>query len=394
MRILQIVDTYPPSEGYGVARHVEGLSRALIGNGHDIHVVTQSRSKGELEARHGVRVHGVTGQYPFFAYNDILEAVLHNLPLSEEIVRVCEEHGPFDLVIAHEWNSGVASSLAKRVFNVPLVAVLHGCQVGRMGGQGCREQLFVADMEKWLCERADSVVVESAYVRAELEKNYQIPRGKIALVPGGVDPKAFSAQVDRAEFRSMFAEPEEAIVLFAGRFLPEKGPDLFIEIANIVSQKRPNTRFVLSGDGSMREMLAKRAENLGLSNRIRFTGCLGPVVLGALYQVSDIMVIPSRYESAGVSAIEAAMHRLPVVASNVGGIPELARDLGSERVRLISGGEAGRFSQSVTEMLSDGQPAGDGRLSDETLVPLKFRWASVARGMEKVFESLVAGVAR
>jgi len=393
MKILEIAPSYPPAEGYGIARYVEGMSRSLHQLGHEVHVLTLAKWEGTSPYQ-GVPVRSIGEPYPFYAYNDCLETVLGNLPLGERVVELWDQVGPFDVVMAHEWKSALAGVHAKRLFHIPLLAVLHGCQVGRMGGRGSREELYVADVEKWFSEHADQVLVESAFLRSELGRYYSIPSDKITVVPGGVVPEAFEARVDREDFRSMFAGSDEALVLFAGRLVPEKGPDLLIDAARDVLSNRPKTRIVIAGDGAMRGELENKAEELRISDRIHFAGYLGPVVLGALYQVSDLLAVTSRYESLGNVVLEALAHDLTVVAAHCEGLQELAKSLSSPRLQCVPAAGSRALATCILNVLAKGDSRDRDRSPRSDRLPLKYRWESGARTLESAFGALSAGVSR
>lgn len=388
MKILEIMTCVLPSQGYGVARYSAGLSRALAELGHEVHVLSVGGPEGIEEERHGVRFHHLETGYSFYAYNDHLQSVLENLPLSMGLTHLWERQGPFDVVLAHDWTSGLAASTAQRVFQAKLISVLHGCQVGRSDGKGSREELFAADMERWLCERSDHVVVESEGVREELERHYQVSGDKISLIPGCIDARVFEAEVDREEFRAVFAKPEESIVLFAGRLVPAKGPDLFVEAAALILKERRGAQCVIAGHGPMREALAQRVQELGIAPQVRFTGHLGPLVLGALYQVADVLLAPSRYESLGISVLEASLHRLPVVGAQGAGLSELSRALRKNQLELAPA-DPRSLARAVLGVLNKDDRS-DERSPDPGRVPLKYRCERGARSVVEIVERLFA----
>lgn len=352
VKILEIPPSYPPAIGYGISRRVTELSRALADLGHEVHILE-----------------GQDDEYPFRGYNDWIQAVLVDLPLQERVVRLWEEKGPFDAVSVHDWSGALVGATAQRLYGRPLVATLHGTEVGRRQGRLGREEEYVVEMERWLCERADRVVVPSDFVYAEVMNVYGVPPARLAVVPDGARAATFAAKVDREEFRGMFAGADDSLVLFAGRLSREKGADLFLAAAKDVARRRPRTRFVAAGGG-----------NLEPVEGVRFTGPLGPVVLGALYQVADLLVVPSRYEAFGISLLEAKLHDLAVVAVGCGGVPDLARALGG--ILLVSPED---LVDAITATLdSKGRPERDPKPSQER-IPAAYRWESAARAMERIF---------
>jgi len=386
---VKILHVMGGQEGYGVGRYVAEHSRAQARLGHSVHVLTAGGRTGDPErVNDGVLWHAPQGKYPFFAYNDCLQTVLHNLPLADRLRELVEREGPFDVVSAHGWKGVLAAGIGQRVFRCPLVVTLHGTQVGRMGGKGSREEIYVADMEKWACERAERVVVPSRFVRREVQDRYGISEEKIALVPGGVGQETFEARVDAGDFREVFASPDERLVLLAGRLAHEKGPDLLLRSAQHALKAAPNTRFILAGDGPMKELVEGEIEKLGLGDRVRLTGLLGPTVMGALYRVVDLVVVPSRYEAFGIGALEAVAWGVPVLAANVGGLTELAEKVGASVIHPVNPEEPVGFASAIVGALkaqgrrTDAPPRAYGQRG----IPNELTWREAATQSIEVYE--------
>ena len=394
MKILHVVAGYPSRPGYGVARYASESARALAALGHECHLVSTFPSgKPDSADRDGVTEHELEITYPFSAYDPYLQAALEDLPLAAKLADIWKSEGSFDVVLAHDWAAGMAAAVLQRVYRCPLVGVLHGTEVGRTGGKVTREQHYVADMEKWFCERSDRVVVPSEHVRMEAEKHYKSDLRKIAVVPGGAGETLFEADVEIEEFRGMFAEPEERLVLFAGQLEPVKGPDILLEALVNLASHEPRIRLAISGEGSLQPALMEQVSRAGLGESVRFTGMLGPTVMGALFRVSDLLVISSRYEAMGIAALEAGLHGLPVLAHSVGGLPELAQ--GTKGVELVPLGSPADLAKSISKSLKKmGTGVRKVATPDEELLPRRFRWSEVARSLVKVLASLFIPAAR
>src|SRR5208337_3430380 len=110
---------------------------------------------------------------------------------------------------------------------------------------------------------------------------------KVTIIPNGVDVGVYQREFDKAEFRKRFASPEEKIVLFVGRLVYEKGVQTLISaIPKILS--RVNTKFVVVGDGGMRDSLTRQVANMHLAHKVIFTGFLDEDSLRKLYQIADV----------------------------------------------------------------------------------------------------------
>jgi 1,4-alpha-glucan branching enzyme len=389
MRILHVTTSYPPAAGYAISKYISELARSLKGLGHDVHVLagTGTNESGR-DDREGIPTHLIRTGYPFFAYNDYLQTVLTNLPLGERLLEVWKSDGPFDIVASHDWSSSMAASLAQRVYGVPLVVTLHGTQSGKTGGKGTREEVYVSEMEKWFYERADRVIVLSRHVRSELEKNHSVAPARIAVIPGGVRADSFKADVDREEFRSMFAESDEPLLLFAGRLSPEKGPDLLLEAMAGLVRSGVRGRLVLAGNGPLEPVLKKLVEERGLGDRVRLTGFLGNTVLGALYSVADLLVVPSRYESFGTVILEALAHGLPVVASQCESISELATAVKRDALKPVPRNDVHALERILAQEISTLRRQPDNRSPRQNRIPAAFAWENVAPQILNLYQSL------
>jgi glycosyltransferase involved in cell wall biosynthesis len=395
VRILLVSGGYPPGAERSAPRYVTELARSLLGSGHDAHVVTANGTDqcGHVNP-HGIPTHLIRQGYPFWAYNDCLQTVLMNLPLSETLCEVWRSEGPFDLLAAHDWTSSLAACLAQRVFGAPLVATLHGTQAGRAGGRPTPEDLYIGEMEGWLCRRADRVVVPSDAVCRDIEDRYSVPFDRVAVSPRAVRADAFQAEVDREEFRSMFARPDEPLLLFVGRLAADKGPDLLIEALAGLVRRGIRARLVLAGEGPLREALAATIEERGLSDRVRMTGFLGRAVLGALYSIADLLVVPSRYEPFGTAILEALVYGLPVLASQGPAVSELAEAVKSDLLKPVAANDVQALEESLARELSmlSARPAD--RAPRQSRIPERFGWETVSADLVRVYESLPAAATR
>lgn len=344
MRILHVAAGYPSGPGFGVHRYAAGLAEALLDLGHECHTVGLA-PVGRSRAMH----RAAESPYPFNAYNEYLQAALEDLPLAGCLARAWDEAGPFDVLVAHDWAAGLAASVLQKVHGCPLVGFLHGTEVGRCGGKLTREQHHVADMERWFAQRTDALAVPSDFVRREVLKHYQSDAQDLTVVPAGVSIKR--AALDAEEFRATFAAAGEPLILFGGRFHVSKGPDLLIQAIPAVLAKRPAARFVIAGDGPMKEELQERVHAAHLDDHVRGWMKLGPVVMGALYRVADVAVVPSRYEAGGLAALEALAQGVPTVAASVGAMPEIANASG--RLRLVPPESPSALATAVLQALEE-----------------------------------------
>jgi glycosyltransferase involved in cell wall biosynthesis len=153
---------------------------------------------------------------------------------------------------------------------------------------------------------------------------FGLPRDKLVMIPNGVNAEAYSRieKENLGEFRSKFALPEEKIVLFVGRLVYEKGVHVFVNAIPKVLAKA-NAKFVIVGNGYMKEQLSNLVKNIGLAHKVIFTGFVDDETLLRLQKCADVSVVPSLFEPFGIVALEAMAAKSPVVVSDTGGLSEI-----------------------------------------------------------------------
>jgi D-inositol-3-phosphate glycosyltransferase len=248
----------------------------------------------------------------------------------------------YDLIHSHYWMSGIAGSKLKNAWHLPLVHMYH--TLGEMKNRVAKtpEQLEGKQrikVEKGLTSVADRIVVATQAERDQLELLYRADLGKIVVIPPGVDVSHFYP-IPTDEARAFIGiEPDVQMVLFVGRIEPLKGVDILIEAMSClnlqeIASSKPILLAIIGGDpevnpaGLTGEMarLQKMSNDLCMGKMIVFLGKRGQDTLPYYYSASDVVVMPSHYESFGMVALEAMACGIPVVASQVGGLAFLVQD--------------------------------------------------------------------
>ncbi len=180
-----------------------------------------------------------------------------------------------------------------------------------------------------------------------------LPRERFEMIYNGIDRSRINSDADAANrFRQRFSIPaNRSLVGQVSWLIPEKGIDDFLEVARRVTTLRPDVQFVWVGDGAARERYEKHAEALGLNDRITFTGMIDDPLGEGVFQAFDVVCQFSRWEEVfGSMSAEAMANGKPVVATRVGGIPELVSD--GESGYLVERGDAEAMSARVMGLLS------------------------------------------
>jgi glycosyltransferase involved in cell wall biosynthesis len=229
--------------------------------------------------------------------------------------------------------------LYANVFGLP-AAALAGVDV-RIGN---RRELVTPDKSLALlaCQRAAygaaHVVVANSAAAAERLRREFVPASKIQIIANGVDSDAFAP--------SRSARPLRRIVMVAN-LREEKGHDTLIDAAPRIRAAHPDATILLVGDGPLRETLRRRVAALGLDRAVEFAGERQDVA--ALLSSSDVFVLPSRSEASPNGVLEAMASGLPIVASRVGGIPELV-DSGIDGV-LVEPNDPAALADAVIDLM-------------------------------------------
>ncbi len=320
VKILMLSWEYPPHKIGGIAEHVDALSRALARGGHEVHVVTPGMHGGYEQQPDGVHLHLIEVD-PYM--RDYIARM--NEGMKEVGASIVYGYG-IDVIHAHDWMVSDAAIELANAHQITLVATIHSTEFGRSGGIKEAYQMRIHDKELRLVSTADHVIVCSDSMKRELKGLFGI-EDNISVVPNGVEVPKFSFEVDRCALKLQFCGSRDTkMILFLGRLVYQKGVNVLIGAMPRVLAECPDTKLVIVGEGPMRLQLEQDAFLLGVAEHVVFTGYLDDYTVRCLLKAADVLVMPSIYEPFGIVALEAMAARVPVVASDVGGISELIND--------------------------------------------------------------------
>jgi glycosyltransferase involved in cell wall biosynthesis len=274
---------------------------------------------------------------------------LGDLRTTVKLARIFRRDKP-DIVETHTAKAGAVGRLAARLANVPIVIhVFHGHVFHSYFGP-LRSEMFV-NFERTLARITDRIITVSPAQRRDIVDVYGIaPPERVLTVPLGLDLEPFrrAKQTCHGRFRASLGVPTEALLVgFVGRLTAVKNPSLFVESAGHVVQQFPQTRFVFVGDGELRPALEEQTDALGLAQHVIFAGW--QVDMPAVYADLDLLALTSLNEGTPVTVIEALATGIPVVASAVGGVPDVLKD--QETGTLVPSGDAERLAKAIIELL-------------------------------------------
>ncbi|MEW6073555.1 MAG: glycosyltransferase family 4 protein [Planctomycetota bacterium] len=281
---------------------------------------------------------------------------------------------PFDVIHAHDWMTWPAGLAARRAAEKPLVCHVHSSEHERAGE---RADPRIAALEAEALAAADRTVCVSHRTAETVAARYGVNRARLRVVHNAAPAPPLAAR------RGTAASAEAPVVLFLGRLTAQKGPGFFLNAAAAVAREHPGARFVVSGAGDLEEELAAQAARLGLSPRLRFTGFLEAGEVERMYDLADVLVMPSVSEPFGLVPLEALSRGVPVIVTRGSGVTEV---LASRLV--VDHGDVPSLAGKILAVLR--HPALRRQLVEEGRRELRrLRWERAARAMLDVYEELV-----
>lgn len=229
----------------------------------------------------------------------------------------------FDIIYAHDWLSFGAGLEAKRVSGKPLIVHIHATEFDRSGGGSVNSDVYA--IEKNGMEMADRVIAVSEYTKRVIVERYGIDPKKVRVVYNGIDDTTGPQASGELRRLRALRQSGKKIVLFLGRITLQKGPDYFIKAAKAVLDHDPNIVFVVSGSGDMEAQMMRLCADMGLADRVFFTGFLHGRDRDEMYAAADLFVMPSVSEPFGIAPLEAMKMGTPVIISKQSGVSEVVK---------------------------------------------------------------------
>ncbi|MCP9236947.1 N-acetyl-alpha-D-glucosaminyl L-malate synthase BshA [Lewinella sp. JB7] len=306
---------YPTYGGSGVLATELGLG--LARRGHEIHFITYRRPARLGFFHENVFYHEVDSgaDYPLF------EFAPYETSLASKLVDVVENYGLDLLHVHYAVPHAAVAFMARKILltrgrYVPFVTTLHGTDITLVGSNPA-----FAPTITFAINKSDGVTAVSESLKADTHANFEVCQ-PIEVIYNFIDFKRFKRD-NKDHFKRAIAPNGERILIHVSNFRPVKRVDDVIYIFKIIHDQTPS-KLLLIGDGPERSKCEELSRRLGLTKDIRFLGKQDAVE--ELLAVADVFLLPSASESFGLAALEAMACQVPVVSSNVGGIPEVNID--------------------------------------------------------------------
>jgi D-inositol-3-phosphate glycosyltransferase len=296
----------------------------------------------------------------------------------------------YDVLHANYWISGAVGHRLKHELDLPLVATFHTLdRVKAEAGVGDDPETR-ARVEGEIVDCADLMIAATDDEREQLVTLYGAERDRIEVVPPGVDHRVFVPGDRAAARRALGLEPQGRVLLYVGRIQPLKGADLAVRcLAELGDDVSLLVVGGPSGPDGEAEVLGLRrlVDDLGLGGRVQFVPPQTHERLVAYYQAADVCLVPSRTESFGLVALEAAACGTPVVAADVGGLGSVVED--GRTGFLVEGRAAADYAAPVDLLLSDAELAG--AMGVNALARSgRYMWSIAAARLRRLYGDLAA----
>ena len=312
------ITCYPTYGGSGVVATELGIE--LAANGHEVHFISYSQPFRLTGRDTGIFYHEVpVSNYPLFEFPP------YDLALASRMAEVAEFYNLDLLHVHYAIPHSVSALLARQMLaargrRLPFVTTLHGTDITLVGLD--RSYLPIT---RFSIQESDGVTSISKYLKDKTLTDFEISR-PIEVISNFVNCDVYTPYRDEAvrdEARRRFAEPGEAILIHLSNFRPVKRVGDAVKVFAKVVEQLP-ARLILVGDGPDRSAAEWLAHDLGINDKIHFLGKQERV--NELLPLADLMLMPSQLESFGLAALEAMACRVPTIATQVGGVPELIDD--------------------------------------------------------------------
>ncbi|HEX5000251.1 MAG TPA: N-acetyl-alpha-D-glucosaminyl L-malate synthase BshA [Terriglobia bacterium] len=331
------ITCYPTYGGSGVV--ATELGKELAARGHEAHFISYALPI-RLTMTERIHFHEVEVlSYPLFEYPP------YDLVLATKMTEVITRYDLDVLHVHYAIPHSISAYLAKMMLperKVPVVTTLHGTDITLVGND--RSYLPIT---RFGIERSDAVTAVSDYLRRRTIDEFQIQR-PISVVPNFVDCDVYARSGDM-RLRSRFAEPDEGLLIHISNFRPVKRVEDVVAVFAAV-RKRRRAKLLMVGDGPERPKAEWLASTQGVAPDVHFLGKQSE--MAPFLSVADILLLPSQDESFGLVALEAMASEVPVIATRVGGLPEVVED--EEDGFLREPGAVDEMADCAMRILADG----------------------------------------
>jgi glycosyltransferase involved in cell wall biosynthesis len=368
IRLLQIIDHL----GHGGAEALQlTLAKSIDRARFDLHVIALRQFQPPLLTP-SLRALGVP-------VTELNQRNAYDLPALLSIIKYIRRH-KIDIIHTHLLASDFLGRIAGSLTGRPVVSTIHNSRAD-LDNEPMRRQW----MEQWTGRfMARRLIVVSEMLREETTQWFGVPSRKVVAIPNGVDTEAFrrGPEFDSAAVkRDMVSGGEYVMVTNLARWVPQKGLSHLIDAARIVTDARPDVRFLLLGHGDLHAELEAQAETLGIADKVILGGFLYNVsdVLAA----SDVFVLSSLWEGLPLALLEAMAAGCPAVATDVGGVSHVLQHGATGLV--VPPADSGALAAAILECVNNPAQARERGAAAQAWVTQRYGMRAWAGKLERLY---------
>lgn len=331
---------YPTFGGSGVVATELGLE--LARKGHEIHFVTYKQPVRLALLNPNLHFHEVNvPEYPLFHYQP------YELALSSKLVDVCKQYKIEVLHVHYAIPHAYAGYMAKQMLleqgiHLPMITTLHGTDITLVGNHP-----FYKPAVTFSINQSDYVTSVSEDLKEATYQLFDIKK-QIEVIPNFIELELYHTANDCS--RSLISQEGERIITHISNFRKVKRIPDIIQIFNLIQQKIP-AKLLMVGEGPEKEQAEKLCKKLGIDSKVIFFGNSNEIE--KILCVTDLFLLPSETESFGLAALEAMAHKVPVISSNAGGLPEV--NVNGFSGYLSNVGDVEDMANNALKILADDQ---------------------------------------
>ena len=368
------ITCYPTYGGSGAVATELGIQ--LAERGHEVHFVSYAQPFRLGRFRERIFFHEVEMEpYPLF------EHAPYSLALSVALHETAQKKG-LDLLhvhyaIPHATSAWIAREMLMAERSLPVVTTLHGTDITLVGLHPSFHTIT-----RFSILQSQGLTAVSEYLRDETVRDFGVPTERIQVIPNFIDPDLYRPGKEPCHRATLAAEGER-ILMHVSNFRPVKRVEDVIEVFHRV-QLKLSSRLVMVGDGPERPRAMDRAEQLGIDHKVTFLGKHASV--DELLSCCDLFLLPSESESFGLAALEAMASGAPVLASRVGGLPELVP---TGAGFLLPVGDVDGMAEAAVDLLSDDERLKEAREMARTFAVERFSAEKIVPHYEAYYRAVI-----
>jgi len=314
----------------GITSYLYALARQYIKRGHRVYLASSGGAREDEFQKLGV----VLFHAPLKTKSEVNPKVFYHVP---RFLRFIKDHG-IEVIHAHTRVTQVLGQVLSWFSGVPYVSTCHGFY---------KKRWFRLVFPSW----GRAAVAISPPVKEHLIRDFRMPPQRVFLIQNGIDIEAFYELTEdrRTKTRENFNISKAPILGMVSRLADTKGHAVLINAMPLILRKFPQAFLFIAGEGKMEAKLKKQVTNMDLQDHVRFAPVFNPS--GKILSLFDIFVMPSLDEGFGLSGMEAQVVGLPVVASDVGGIPTFVHH--EKTGLLVPPGDPVKLAEAIIRLIED-----------------------------------------